>query len=179
MNIVILNGSPRKSGNTSFILKTFADQIDVGKHSVEIINVTQKKVAGCLACNACIANGSCIIQDDGIEISEKVVKADMIVFASPIYWFGMTAQLKSAIDRLYGKYINEVAVSHKKVALFLVGGEEISHRQYEITKEQFKYIASLLPGELIYTQFISAHDENAVENQTETLEAIVDFAKSI
>ncbi len=122
MNIVILNGSPRKNGNTSFIVK---------------------------------------------------------IFASPIYWFGITAQLKSGIDRLYGKYINDITISPKKVALFLVRGEEISHRQYEITKEQFALIASLLPGELIYTQFISAHDQNSVENQDHAIASIVNFATSL
>lgn len=179
MKIVILNGSPRKSGNTSFAMNVLTQHIDQSKHSVEIIHVAAKQVAGCMDCNGCVSTGSCVLKDDGIELSEKVVAADMVVFASPIYWFGITAQLKAAIDRLYGKYITATEIKPKKVALFLVGGEVVSHRQYEITKEQFRYIASLLPGDLMYTQYISAHDGNSIEKQSDTLDAIEIFAKSL
>lgn len=104
-NVLILEGSPRSSGNSSILSDAFAQGAEEAGCTVEKIRVARKKVAGCLGCNACYRNGSvCVQKDDMAEIREKMLAADVIVLASPIYFYSMTAQLKAVIDRSYAFY---------------------------------------------------------------------------
>lgn len=102
MNIVVLSGSPRKGANTDTMVEAFAETAREGGHAVEVIRVASKKIAGCLGCQYCFAHkGACVQKDDMAGVIELLKGADMVVFASPIYWFDITAQEKTAIDRLY------------------------------------------------------------------------------
>lgn len=102
MNIVVLSGSPRKGANTDIMVEAFAETAREGGHTVEVIRVASKKIAGCLGCRYCFTHeGACVQKDDMIGVVESLQDADMVVFASPIYWFDITAQEKAAIDRLY------------------------------------------------------------------------------
>ena len=114
MKVVILNGSPRKGGNTEIMAETFAKAAD--KHEVEILNIAPMNIKGCLGCKYCYAHqGECVQKDDMSKVLEILKDADMVVFASPIYWFDITAQLKTVIDRLYacgstGFHFNKTAL---------------------------------------------------------------------
>lgn len=102
MNIVVLSGSPRKGANTDTMVEAFAETAREGGHAVEVIRVASKKIAGCLGCQYCFAHkGACVQKDEMAGVIELLKGADMVVFASPIYWFDITAQEKTAIDRLY------------------------------------------------------------------------------
>ena len=102
MNIVVLSGSPRKGANTDAMVDAFAETAREGGHTVEVIRVAGKKIAGCLGCRYCFAHeGACVQRDDMADVLEALKRVDMVVFASPIYWFDITAQEKAAIDRLY------------------------------------------------------------------------------
>ena len=102
MNIVVLSGSPRKGANTDTMVEAFAETAREGGHTVEVVRVASKKIGGCLGCQYCFAHeGTCVQKDDMVDVIESLKGADMAVFASPIYWFDITAQEKAAIDRLY------------------------------------------------------------------------------
>lgn len=103
MKIVILNGSPRKDGNTTFMVKNFVDAIDQSKHEVSIVECAHKKVSGCLACEYCHTkgNGKCIQQDEMQEIIPLLENAEMLVLASPVYYLTMSAQLQAVLQRTY------------------------------------------------------------------------------
>ena len=102
MNIVVLSGSPRKGANTDTMVEAFAETAREGGNTVEVVRVASKKIAGCLGCQYCFAHeGTCVQKDDMTNVIEPLKGADMVVFASPIYWFDITAQEKAAIDRLY------------------------------------------------------------------------------
>lgn len=102
MNIVVLSGSPRKGANTDTMVEAFAETAREVGHTVEVIRVAGKKIAGCLGCQYCFTHeGTCVQKDDMANVIESLKGADMVVFASPIYWFDITAQEKAAIDRLY------------------------------------------------------------------------------
>ena len=101
MKIVVLNGSPRKGGNTEQMAEHFAEAARK-KHDVQILNVGRMNIHGCLGCGSCYKHqGACVQKDDMQQVFDALQDADMVVFASPIYWFDLTAQLKAAIDRLY------------------------------------------------------------------------------
>lgn len=102
MKIAILNGSPRKQ-NTLAMVNAFAEGAREAGHEVEILHVGKMKIAGCLGCEYCHGKGEgkCIQKDDMEKLMPAYLESDMIVFASPIYYFSMTAQLEAALQRVY------------------------------------------------------------------------------
>ena len=123
MNILIINGSPRKSGNTELLAEAFAKGA-AEHHHVEIVSVRDYKVNPCLGCNACFkTNGICAQKDDMTIIYEKMSQADMLVIASPVYFYGISAQMKSVIDRFHNPIRDTFHI--KKTALLLVGAASL------------------------------------------------------
>ncbi|MBR0191902.1 MAG: flavodoxin family protein [Thermoguttaceae bacterium] len=119
MNVLILNGSPRREGNTEIIARTFAQTAQKNGHSVNVVNVQEVKVAPCMACNYClnVQKGVCV-QKDGMETIRPLFDAaDVIVFASPIYFFTISGQMKCVIDRFYAA--NKVGIGSKKCFVLL------------------------------------------------------------
>ena len=103
--VLILEGSPRRNGNSAILSDEFARGAEEAGCSVEKIQIAHQKIAGCLGCGVCYRNGSaCVQKDDMAEIREKMLAADVIVLASPIYFYSMTAQMKAVIDRSYAFY---------------------------------------------------------------------------
>ena len=103
--VLILEGSPRRNGNSAILSGEFARGAEEAGCSVEKVRIAAKKIAGCLGCNACYrSGGECVQKDDMAEIREKMLAADAIVLASPIYFYSMTAQMKAVIDRTYAFY---------------------------------------------------------------------------
>lgn len=100
--VLILEGSPRRNGNSAILSDELARGAEEAGCSVEKVKIAGKKIAGCLGCNGCFRNGGiCVQKDDMAEIREKMLAADVIVLASPIYFYSMTAQMKAVIDRSY------------------------------------------------------------------------------
>ncbi len=120
MNILIISGSPRKGGNTELLAEAFAKGASA-HHHVEIVSVRDVKVNPCLGCNACFLSESysCAQKDDMALIYEKMKHADMLVIASPVYFYGISAQLKAVIDRFHNPIRDSFHI--KKMALLLVG----------------------------------------------------------
>ena len=107
--VLILEGSARAGGNSCILSSEFARGAEEAGCSVEKILVARKKLSGCLGCNACYRNGgTCVQKDDMEEIRTKMLEADVIVLASPIYFYSMTAQMKTLIDRTYA-FFNQLA----------------------------------------------------------------------
>lgn len=140
MNILILNGSPRIGGNTEIMADAFARSAQESGHQVTKINLAGKRIAGCLGCGYCSAHsGSCVIKDDMLPILQALDHTDMLVFASPIYWFDITGQLKCAIDRMYSK--GSVGFHFSKTALLL---DSASEGVYQAAISQYKATAAYL-----------------------------------
>lgn len=107
--VLILEGSARANGNSCILSGEFARGAMEAGHSVETVMAARKKLSGCLGCNACYRNGgTCVQKDDMEEIRGKMLEADVIVLASPIYFYSMTAQMKTLIDRTYA-FFNQLA----------------------------------------------------------------------
>ena len=101
MKIITILGSPRKKGNTAKVLSMFEDKVEKS-HEIERVNITQYKVGGCLGCYKCKEKSSepgCVQKDDALTIFEKMIQADVIVYASPLYCWSFTSQIKPLIDR--------------------------------------------------------------------------------
>lgn len=119
-NIVVLVGSVRKNGNTELLAQSFVEGAKE-KNEVSVVSVADYKVNPCTGCNCCFSreNHQCVQQDDMENIYEKLKDADLVVVASPAYFYGISAQLKAIVDRLHNPIRDEFHI--KKLALLLVG----------------------------------------------------------
>lgn len=102
--VLIISSSPRKSGNSDLLCDEFLKgAIDAG-NTAEKISLRDKIINYCDGCGYCNTNGFCVINDDMAEIIEKLKKADVIVFGTPIYFYAISGQMKTFIDRLCAGY---------------------------------------------------------------------------
>ena len=99
MKIVVLMGSPNKNGSTSILVDNFKRGAEESGHGVDVIDVCHADVNPCIGCVRCGYEGPCVQQDGTRTIKAALLSADMVVFATPLYYYGMTAQLKAVIDR--------------------------------------------------------------------------------
>lgn len=103
--VLILSGSPRKGGNSDRLADEFARGAEQSGNEVEKIFVADKKIGYCKACYYCRDHGGeCIIKDDMASVLQKMINADVIVFASPVYFYSVDAQLKALIDRTVARW---------------------------------------------------------------------------
>jgi multimeric flavodoxin WrbA len=123
MKIVVLNGSPHYNGPTSDMVRAFSEGAYQAGHQVNVIDVAHKNIKGCMACEYCRKQekGICIQKDDMQAIYPEILQADMVVFASPIYYFSLSCQLQAAIHRTYAI---DIPKKVKKVALILSSGSK-------------------------------------------------------
>lgn len=136
--IVVLVGSVRKNGNTDLLARAFVDGARKN-NDVEIVSVADYKVNPCIGCNTCFAreNHECFQKDDMDLIYVKLLDADIIVAASPVYFYGISAQLKAIVDRLHTPFRNEFHV--KKLVLLLVGAAALPEL-FDAIKVQYQLI---------------------------------------
>ncbi len=122
MRIITLLGSPRKRGNTATVLEIFERLASQKRHNVERVNAVDWTVRGCLGCDTCfetLDEPGCAQDDDATWILEHILAADLVVYASPVYAWGFTGQLKPLIDRHYCL----VKFKEDKVASALMAGK--------------------------------------------------------
>ena len=103
MNIQILQGSPRANGNTAWMAEEYRKAAEAAGHKVTLVDVSHKKIAGCMACGYCRGkgNGACVQKDDMQELYPLLAEAEVLVLAAPIYYFTMSAQIQAPIQRIY------------------------------------------------------------------------------
>lgn len=100
--VLIIEGSPRRNGNSQLLCDAFKNGAETAHHHVDLIRIQDKNINFCLACDACMRNGgTCIQKDDMAEILNLYQKADILVLATPVYFYGVSAQIKTFIDRTY------------------------------------------------------------------------------
>lgn len=120
MKILVLNGSPRLNGNTAHLIDGFRTGAWEAGHTVLVENVAHMDIKGCMGCEYCHPAGEisrpCIYDDDMQRIYDEILSSDMIVFASPVYYFTLSAQMQAVIHRTYAIGIPE---NIKKTALVL------------------------------------------------------------
>ena len=103
-NILILSGSPRRGGNSDILCDRFMEGARESGHRAEKVFLRDKNIGYCIGCEACHQNnGVCVQKDDMAEILGKMIAADVIVMATPVYFYTMDAQMKTLIDYLYAK----------------------------------------------------------------------------
>lgn len=122
MNVLVLLGSPHKNGTTAALAKSFCKGVLEAGHHVDTLHTPSLEIRACIGCNSCRNSGECIFDDDMKKLEKSLIEADMVVFVSPLYYFGFTAQLKTVIDRFYS-INNELRSKAKKAVLLSAGAD--------------------------------------------------------
>ena len=102
--VVVISTSLRANSNSEALAKEFAKGAETAGHEVEYISLKGKNIAFCIGCLACQSKGQCIFNDDALPITEAVLNADVVVWATPIYYYEMAGQMKVLIDRMNSMY---------------------------------------------------------------------------
>lgn len=173
MKIVIINGSARK-GNTSACIDAFVEGAK-DANEIEIIETGKVNVSPCIGCGTCGCTNGCFAKDDSNEVVDKIVAADFVVFASPIYWWGVTAQLKTVIDKCYckGAYLK-----NKKVGLILCAGAPTDDVEYDLIKKQFEEMCEFLAWDMDFYKAFYAVGKNDIAENLEAVQEMKDLGKS-
>ena len=119
MKIVVLQGSPNANGSTAMLVEAFSRGARAVGHSVVRIDADRAGVAPCTGCAACGYEGPCVQHDGMDDVRREILSADMVVFATPLYYYGMSAQLKTIIDRFCSANAS-ITGRHMKAALLAV-----------------------------------------------------------
>ncbi len=116
MKIVLLEGSPNRNGSSNLLADCFRQGAEEAGHTVELIDVAHANIHPCTGCIHCGYEGPCVQKDDVEGIRRKILDADMLVFATPLYYYGMSAQLKIMVDR-FCAFNSSIQGKHMKSAL--------------------------------------------------------------
>ncbi|VBB04899.1 nadph-dependent fmn reductase [Lucifera butyrica] len=140
-NILVLTGSPRKGGNSDQLADAFIAGAQQAGHTVVKYVTADKKIKGCIACYTCFSKGTaCSIPDDFNDLAPLVENADMIVFATPIFWFSFPMQLKAAFDKFFSFLIGQKTLKIKDCALLACAGDK-SETCFEGLVTTYKQVA--------------------------------------
>lgn len=175
MNIMVVTGSPRKGGNTEIMADVFAESARTTGHTVTVKNLSQLKVAPCIACKYCFShNGECVQKDDMNGILKELDQTDLLVLASPIYWFDVSAQTKCFIDRMYA--LGKRGFHIQSIAMLLNSGAD---NVYAAAEAQLKAISTYLKWEIKgIIKAPNMTEKGSVQNSPE-LQKVRDFAVSL
>ena len=116
MKIIVLEGSPNRNGSSNLLAEQFILGAKDAGHSVQVVDVAHADIHPCTGCIHCGYEGPCSQEDDVDEIRRKVLDADMVVFVTPLYYYGMSAQLKALIDR-FCAFNSSIQRKHMRSAL--------------------------------------------------------------
>ncbi|EJW93678.1 iron-sulfur flavoprotein, partial [gut metagenome] len=121
-NVIVISTSLRVRSNSDLLAEQFIEGAKSAGHKVEKIELLGKRIEFCRGCFGCSKTGRCVIDDDVNAIMEKVLQADVIVWATPIYYYEMSGQMKTLIDRMNGMYNQDYRF--REVYLLTTAAEE-------------------------------------------------------
>jgi len=145
-NIVVITGSPRKNGNSERMANAFIKGAGSKGHRLTTISAAELNIQGCRACDRCYKTGHpCVFADDFNHIAPALLEADVIVFATPLYWFTFPEQIKALIDRFYALMRGDIPFRGTKECMLLVCGADEKAafagivKTYEIMADYLKW----------------------------------------
>lgn len=184
MKLLALLGSPRRKGNTAALLHAFLEGTeDRGGAETELVNLQEKNIKPCRSCESCRKPPylKCIIDDDMLSLHKKVIASDMLVVATPVYWWNISAQLKLFIDRLYalaGEDGDYKCLNGKKIVILMTYGGSEPNSGAKLVADAFKDIAEYLNMEIAGVLGVCS-GENPVENNNDALKKAFELGKQV
>lgn len=172
--VLVLSGSPRKNGNSDMLCDAFIKGAENSGHFAEKILIQNKKISPCLACYGCRNTHLCVQKDDMRDILEKMVQADVIVLATPVYFYSLSGQLKTLIDRTLPQYTQ---IANKD--FYYMATAAAGKKSMERTMDALRGFTDCLPNANIkgYVYGAGVYEKGEVEN-TSYLKLAYDMGKN-
>ena len=142
--VLIISGSPRKGGNSDILCDRFREGAEAAGNTVEKVFLRSLKIGPCMACYGCRGKGVCVQKDDMEELLDQMVKADVLVLATPVYFYSMDGQLKTMIDRTLPRYTE---IRDKDV--YFIATAAAGRRSMERTMDALRGFTDCLPGAVV------------------------------
>ena len=120
--VLIIETSLRNNSNSDKLAESFAKGAEEAGNEVEIVSLKGKRIGFCTGCFACLKQGHCVIDDDANDITEKICETDVVVWATPVYYYEMSGQMKTMIDRANSLYPRDY--KFRDVYLLTVAAED-------------------------------------------------------
>ena len=139
MKIIGIMGSERKGGNTDVMLDAALEEAQKEGVLIDKIPLRGKTIASCDGCSGCSKTGKCIIEDDAQEILEKMAASDGIIWATPVYFWSMTGQTKTLMDRTYALLFPKLQLANKVGGLITVAGTRGCMNLANVFHQYFNY----------------------------------------
>jgi multimeric flavodoxin WrbA len=149
MKIVVLTGSPCRNGNSAHLAEQFIKGASENGHDIFRFDSALQKVDACNACNHCGMNGDCVLRDDFDIVRPHIIAADMVVFVTPMYYFGFSAHIKKVIDRFYA--MNGQIKGRRKKTAFMMTYANTSAAEAQPMLTHYRGLAEYLGWEDVGT----------------------------
>lgn len=175
--ILIISTSLRNHSNSEVLADAFADGAKAAGHEAEKVSLRGKHMAFCMGCLACQKRGRCVIEDDANIITEKMEKADVIVFATPIYYYEMSGQMKTLLDRANALYASDYAF--RDVYLLTSAAEDEENVDERAVHGFEGWVACFDKAHLAGTVFAGGVNEPGDIAQHESLQRAYDMGRAI
>ena len=177
-NVLVISTSLRARSNSDILAeRLIAGARDAG-HQVEHISLKGKDIRFCIGCLACQKTQKCVLKDDAVEIAEKVKNADTLVFTTPIYYYEMSGQMKTLLDRMNPLYSSDY--KFRKVYMLSTATEDEEYVPEKAVSGLQGWVDCFEKAELVSTLFCGgiSGPGQAAEQEAELTEAY-EFGKSI
>lgn len=176
--VLIISTSLRKNSNSQYLAKEFERGTEDAGNKVEFISLTDKNIGFCHGCLACQKTQKCVIKDDAVEIAEKLKNADVLVFATPIYYYEMCGQMKTLLDRCNPLFPSDYAFRDVYLLATAADGDEsamdgaVKGLQGWITCFEKARLAGVVRG-------VGINDAGSASQHTELLKEVYALGKSV
>lgn len=146
-NVLVITGSPRLDGNSDRLADAFIDGAVSAENNIVRFDTGRMNIGPCKACGECYKkDGACAVSNGFNTIAPEIIKSDVIVFVTPMYWFSFTAQIKNVIDKMYSFYKAGKDITGKE-CLLIVCGASTDECDYEGISTTYKLMANYLKWE--------------------------------
>ena len=146
--VVLITGSPRSGGNTGHLASKFEKAAQDAGIEVVKFDAVGLNMRGCYACNGCFQRGACVVEQKFNAVADAILEADGVVFAFPVYWYNIPAQIKALWDHFYAFCVGQKDLSGKKFALLSACGDP-EEGTFDGVKFAFEKTAALLQCEVV------------------------------
>ncbi len=181
-NILIVNGAVRVVGNTDILVNKITEgSLNTGTN-ITIFNLRDKKISNCIGCYQCRKKSTCSFQDDMTDVRGAMEKSDLMVFASPLYWCGVTGLMKTFIDRLFFYYHphTKPLISGKKALIITPMNQKDVAHESEVLVEFYNRLFNCLKVKIVDMIFFSdIMGKKAVLNRPDYLKRAYSIGKNL
>ncbi len=154
MNIIVFSGSPRKGGNTDLLADAFVAGATSHRANVEKIRLIELKYSPCIECGGCDETGKCISKDDLTEIYPKIESADVVVLASPMFFYNITANSQALVERSQAFWVRQYVLKQGEIGgkrrqgIFLSAGATKGKLLFDGSLRVMRYFFDAIGGDL-------------------------------